>query len=277
MKPTLFPRSDQLRGAVNARAARSALLLTALLLPLLCAAQSTTNGYLSLEANLPGVTYQVDGREFQEVAYLPLPAGFHAVRALWSNPVTGLAEQNREVEITAGEDSFARFDFPHGSLSLASNESYARFALDGVKLERVENLPLPPGTYTVTAVLPKAITGFGDYQISRPVIIEAGVQLAERLDFSYGTVSISASLEGTKYRIDGVGRKKVNKLRLPVGEHAYTALPPAPYTARSGSFSIRADEDVRIDLVFTATPEISSSERRLEYTWRFVLMPAATL
>ncbi len=273
------PSSKSQSPAKHGQAAGIGLLLILLLLPLFAFAQETgsANGYLLLQCELPGVKYQINGREYAEVQYLPLTPGSYLVRAFGANPVTGPFEEDRQVEVRLGETTLERFDFPHGTLSLISNEAYARFTIDKANLGRVENLPLPPGTYTVTAVLPKAVTGFGDYRISRPVTIQAGIHLDQRMDFSYGTVSISSSLDDTRYLIDGVAKKKVNKLKLPEGEHSYTAFPPAPYTSRSGSFSIRPGEDLPIELEFAKTRQISDAEKRREYTWRFGLMPAAVL
>ncbi len=271
--------SKPLSPAKSGRAVGISLLLILLSLPLLVFAQSTgsANGYLLLQCELPGVKYQINGRDHAEVKYLPLLPGSYQVRAWGENPVTGLFEENRQVEIRLGETTLERFDFPHGTLSLISNEAYARFAVDSANLGKVEDLPLPPGTYTVTAVLPKAVTGFGDYRITLPVTILPGIHLDQRMDFSYGTVSISSSLDDTRYVIDGVSKKKVNKLKLIAGEHSYTALPPAPYAARSGSFTITPGENLPLELEFAKTRQISDAEKRREFTWRYGLMPAAVL
>lgn len=236
-----------------------------------------TNGYLILQTNLPGVKFQVDGSEYAEVDELPLPPGTYQVRAFGANPVTGAFEESRLVEIKLAEINCQTFEFPHGTLSLSSNEPYARFSLDGVKLDKAANLWLPVGTYTVTAVLPRAITGFGDYQLTKSVTIADGVHLDLPLDFSYGTLTFSSSLADTKYLIDGVGKQKANKLKLLVGEHFYSALPPAPYVARTGSFIIRPGENLSLKLEFAQTKDINRAERRREFTWRFGLMPAAVL
>lgn len=236
-----------------------------------------TNGYLILQTNLPGVKFEIDGSEYAEVDELPLPPGTYQVRAFGANPVTGTFEETRLLEIKLAETTFQRFDFPHGTLTLSSNEPYARFSLDGVKLDQADKLWLPVGTYAATAVLPRAITGFGDYQLTSPVTIEDGVHLDLPLDFTYGSLTFSSSLPDTKYLIDGVAKQKVNKLKLPVGEHIYTAMPPAPYVARTGNFVIRAGENLSLELEFAQTTDINYAERRREFTWRFGLMPAAVL
>ena len=271
--------SKQLFAAERGRAFRIGLLLILLCLPFLVFAQPTAsaNGYLLLQSNLPGVRYQINGREYSEVQYLPLPPGSYEVRAFAANPVTGTFEQTRLLEVGPGETTDERFDFDHGNLSLSSNESYARFAIAGVPLEKVIELPLPPGTYTVSATLPRAVTGFGDYQISRSVTLEAGQHLNLPLDFSYGSATIRSSLEDTKYLIDGVAKNRVNKLKLPLGEHRYTAFPPAPYDSQSGSFVISSGEELVLELEFAKTPLISDAEKRREFAWRFGLMPAAVL
>ncbi|NLH93996.1 MAG: hypothetical protein GX466_07240 [Candidatus Cloacimonetes bacterium] len=269
----------QLSPARSGHAVRIGLLLILLSLSLFAFAQETDSvkGYLLLQCNLPGVKYQINGREYTEVQYLPLTPGMYQVRAFGANPVTGPFAEERQMEIRQGETTVGKFDFPHGTLSLFSNETYARFTIDNAKLGKVENLPLPPGTYTVTATLPKAVTGFGDYLITRPITIQAGMHLDQSMDFRYGTVTINSSLDDTRYLIDGVSKKKVQKLKLLEGEHSYTAFPPAPHTARSGTFTIRAGEDLPLELEFAKTRQISDAEKRREYTWRFGLMPAAVL
>ena len=122
------------------------MLLILLSLPLFAFAQETDSvkGYLLLQCNLPGVKYQINGREYIEVQYLPLTPGMYQVRAFGANPVTGPFAEERQMEIRQGETTVGKFDFPHGTLSLFSNETYARFTIDNAKLGKVENLPLPP-------------------------------------------------------------------------------------------------------------------------------------
>ncbi|MCB5247711.1 MAG: hypothetical protein LHW57_06790 [Candidatus Cloacimonetes bacterium] len=271
--------SKPLSPAKSGQAGRIGLLLALLSIPLFAFSQApgSGNGFLLVTSNMPGVKYQIDGYDQPEVEYLPLPPGSYEVRAYGQNPVTGDFEQTRQVEIRTAATTQERFDFPHGTLTLTSNEIYARFLISGLSLGKVKNLPLPPGTYTVEAVLPKAVTGFGEYRVTRSVTVEDGVQLEQPLDFSYGTVTITSSLKNTKYLIDGVAKSKVNKLKLPVGEHSYTALPPAPYNPISGSFAVALGEDLPLELEFAKTRLISDAEKRREFAWRYGLMPAGVL
>jgi len=114
-------------------------------------------GSLDLNSDLEQVSYQVQGKDFQEVRGMMLQPGSLEVRAISDQNYAKKTQiLSKTLSITNGASTIHRFNFgaTWGFLSVTTPSPASFLTLNTIKLELQDAFKLPEGTYQVTAVMP---------------------------------------------------------------------------------------------------------------------------
>lgn len=227
-----------------------------------------TPGTLTLTAKQSGVSYEIDGKEYSSVQRLSLPSGEYEVIAVLDNPVSGQLTQVQKLKVENGKPTVWEFDFQMGFLSLDAKQPGVRFVINDKEYSSVQDLALPVGKYTVTAVLDNAVTG--PETRAQQVSIAYLQPASHSFDFHPGSLSLTSNRSDAIYTIYG---KKLTEpyLLLPPGKYSVKASletdePMLRGYAQTDTVTVEADKPSTLDFVFQfGRLTLSSSEYGVEY------------
>ena len=236
-------------------------------------------GYLTLSSDQPGTTYRLNGRGFAAGENFPLPPGVYTVNASFAGENELLARYILEEKITLsqGEQIRRELKFPIGRMTLTSNESRINYLINGVSFGTVKDLRLPPGQYTVTALLPDPQT-IQPYLV-QSVRLEVTADQLTREDFPvrYSRLTITSNLKNVSYRIDSREYTEVKDLKLIAGSHTIKAQPPLPYLEIVEEVELAPDVFTPLKYKFKKDKQLLAQERRREFGLHFYSMPLGVI
>jgi len=114
-------------------------------------------GTLSLSADLDRVSYQLLGKDFQDIQGMMLSPGSVEVRAISDDNTARITQiMNRNLTITNGATTTHSFNFKDawGFLSVSTPSPASFVTVNGFKLTPGDAFKVPEGIYKVTAVMP---------------------------------------------------------------------------------------------------------------------------
>lgn len=195
-------------------------------------------GWLTLESPHANAAYTVNSQTMSEVNGMKLQVGSYPVTITVPQPNTAYPAltQTTNLEIEEGKTTRYRFDIPYGTISLSSDESSAKYTINGKVYSNVTDMRVKPQDIDLVTEV-TAFPGTRAITKQERVRVEAGKHTQHQVMFNvqYGTLTVTSNRADARIWINDIEHKSVNNLRIPAGAYkvVVTSNNPKGSTERS--------------------------------------------
>lgn len=200
-------------------------------------------GWLTLESPHANAAYTVNSQTMSEVNGLKLQVGSYPVTITVPQPNTAYPAltQTTNLEIEEGKTTRYRFDIPYGTLSLGSDESSAKYTINGKVYSNVTDMRVKPQDIDLVTEV-TAFPGTRAITKQERVRVEAGKHTQHQVLFNvqYGTLTVTSNRADARIWINDIEHKSVSNLRIPAGAYKVVVTSNNPKGSAERSVVVNA-------------------------------------